>query len=142
MEEIRAKQTKYAESRKEIANKRWENKDAQAMHMHEHMDMHTGCLSFSSSNIPSKKKKVYRAKSPIPPPIEEVISYCKERKNGIDPQKWYDHYAARGWMIGKNKMKDWKAAVRTWEQNEFSTKTVNPRTDADEILDRCLRGEM
>lgn len=53
-----------------------------------------------------------------PPTLEEVTSYCKERNNSVDPQKWYDFYAAKGWMIGKNKMKDWKAAVRTWERNE------------------------
>ena len=52
----------------------------------------------------------------IPPTLEEVISYCKERNNSVDPQKWYDFYSAKGWMIGKNKMKDWKAAVRTWER--------------------------
>jgi hypothetical protein len=51
-----------------------------------------------------------------PPTLEEVISYCKERNNSVDPQKWYDFYSAKGWMIGKNKMKDWKAAVRTWER--------------------------
>lgn len=51
-----------------------------------------------------------------PPTLEEVAAYCQERNNGVDPQKWYDFYAAKGWMIGKNKMKDWKAAVRTWER--------------------------
>lgn len=52
----------------------------------------------------------------IPPTLEEVISYCKERNNSVDPQKWYDFYESKGWMIGKNKMKNWKAAVRTWER--------------------------
>jgi len=53
-----------------------------------------------------------------PPTLEEVAAYCQERNNGVDPQKWYDFYAAKGWMIGKNKMKDWKAAVRTWEKRQ------------------------
>jgi hypothetical protein len=53
-----------------------------------------------------------------PPTLEEVAAYCKERNNGVDPQKWYDFYSAKGWMIGKNKMKDWKAAVRTWEKSD------------------------
>ena len=53
-----------------------------------------------------------------PPTLEEVAAYCQERNNGVDPQKWYDFYAAKGWMIGKNKMKDWKAAVRTWERGQ------------------------
>lgn len=59
----------------------------------------------------------------IPPKIEDVISYCKERNNGVDVNKWYDFYSSKGWMIGKNKMKDWKAAVRTWEKK--SEKTEN-----------------
>ena len=48
--------------------------------------------------------------------MDEVRDYCKERNNGIDPQAWMDFYSSKGWMIGKNKMKDWKAAVRTWER--------------------------
>jgi hypothetical protein len=59
----------------------------------------------------------------IPPTLEEVTSYCKERNNSVDPQKWYDFYAAKGWMIGKNKMKDWKAAVRTWERRDSEKNT-------------------
>jgi hypothetical protein len=51
-----------------------------------------------------------------PPTLEEVKAYCLERKNSVDPQKWHDFYTAKNWMIGKNKMKDWKAAVRTWER--------------------------
>jgi hypothetical protein len=48
--------------------------------------------------------------------LDDIRDYCSERKNGIDAQAFIDFYAAKGWMIGKNKMKDWKAAVRTWEQ--------------------------
>jgi len=66
----------------------------------------------------------------IPPTLEEVAEYCKQRNNSVDPQKWYDFYSAKGWMIGKNKMKDWKAAVRTWEKsNDFGngrSKSSNP----------------
>jgi len=54
----------------------------------------------------------------IPPTAEEVASYCRERNNNVDPQSFIDFYASKGWMIGKNKMKDWKAAVRTWEKRE------------------------
>ncbi len=51
----------------------------------------------------------------IPPTLEEVKAYCQERHNNVDPEKWHNFYAAKDWMIGKNKIKDWKAAVRTWE---------------------------
>src|SRR3990167_1401554 len=53
-----------------------------------------------------------------PPSFEEVSQYCLERGNGVDTKKWHDFYTAKGWMIGKNKMKDWKAAVRMWEKND------------------------
>ncbi len=51
-----------------------------------------------------------------PPTIEEVKAYCRERKNDVDPEKFVDFYESKGWMIGKNKMKSWKAALRTWEK--------------------------
>ena len=56
-----------------------------------------------------------------PPTLEEVQSYCSERKNGVDAQRFIDYYSSNGWMVGKNKMKDWKAAVRTWERNSFGS---------------------
>lgn len=51
----------------------------------------------------------------IPPSVEEVQAYCDERDNHINANEFVDFYSSKGWMIGKNKMKDWKAAVRTWE---------------------------
>ena len=53
-----------------------------------------------------------------PPTLEEVTAYCKERGNNVDPQRFIDHYTANGWKVGKNTMKDWKAAVRTWEKDK------------------------
>lgn len=53
----------------------------------------------------------------IPPTLEEVAAYCKERNNRVDAGRFVDFYTAKGWMVGKNKMKDWKSAVRTWERN-------------------------
>lgn len=59
-----------------------------------------------------------RGKRFSPPTVDEVREYCQERNNGIDAAAFVDFYAARGWMIGKTHMKDWKAAVRTWERRE------------------------
>lgn len=76
-----------------------------------------------------------RAKRFVPPTVDEVRAYCQDRQNGIDPQRFIDHYTSNGWMVGKNKMKDWKAAVRTWEQREKpwgqpkTTKSSNPFLD-------------
>ena len=70
--------------------------------------------NISDSDEPSKPK----TKRFTPPAVEEVQAYCKERKNNVDAQRFVDFYEAKGWMLGKNKMKDWKAAVRTWERND------------------------
>lgn len=54
----------------------------------------------------------------VPPSAEEVRAYCQERGNHVDPEAFVDFYTSKGWMVGKNKMKDWKAAVRTWEKDD------------------------
>lgn len=53
----------------------------------------------------------------VPPTPQEVDAYCQQRQNGIDGNEFCDFYASKGWMIGKSKMKDWRAAVRTWEKS-------------------------
>ena len=50
------------------------------------------------------------------PTVEEVAEYCHERGNNIDPEAFIDHYESNGWIVGRSPMKDWKAAVRTWEK--------------------------
>lgn len=54
----------------------------------------------------------------IPPTVEDVRAYCEERKNKVDPEMFIDFYESKGWMVGKNKMKNWKACVRTWEKKD------------------------
>ena len=84
-------------------------------------DQQTGNKDLTTNkNDKNDKNNIYAHFTP--PTLEEVISYCKERNNSVDPQKWYDFYSAKGWMIGKNKMKDWKAAVRTWERGDNKPK--------------------
>ena len=66
-----------------------------------------------------------RTKRFSPPTLEEVRAYCADRKNNVDAQRFVDYYTANGWMVGKNKMKDWKAAVRTWERSNTSPSKAN-----------------
>ena len=56
------------------------------------------------------------------PTVEEVRAYCKERGNRVDPVAFVSFYESNGWKVGRNAMKDWRAAVRTWEQREGGTK--------------------
>lgn len=62
-----------------------------------------------------------------PPSVEEVVSYCRERKNGVDAQRFVDFYASKGWKVGNNPMKDWKAAVRTWEGRDRETQAASAK---------------
>lgn len=61
-----------------------------------------------------------KEKSPrfIPPTLTDVEEYCREKKISIDCQRFVDFYESKGWMIGKNKMKDWRAAVRNWARGQ------------------------
>ena len=61
-----------------------------------------------------------------PPTLEEVENYVRERGASVDAQKFIDFYMSKGWMIGKNPMKDWKAAVRTWENREDTDNSSKP----------------
>lgn len=74
----------------------------------------------------------------IPPPLELVKEYCLSRNNGIDPQRFIDHYTSNGWMVGKTKMKDWQASVRTWEQRDKGKK---PAERSAGIRGRCLNDD-
>lgn len=58
-----------------------------------------------------------------PPTLLEVVAYCKERGNSVNPEKWFAHYQSNGWKVGKNSLKDWRAAVRTWEHSQYDIKT-------------------
>lgn len=62
-----------------------------------------------SADTPKRFKK---------PTLEEVAAYCRERKNNVNPQRFIDFYTSKGWKVGKEPMKDWKACIRTWEQDE------------------------
>lgn len=68
-----------------------------------------------TESIRKQENRKKKTKPFTPPSVQEVFDYCQKRGNGIDAKMFIDSYEAKGWMIGKNKMKDWKAAVRTWE---------------------------
>lgn len=91
-------------------NQDMENRDMENPYME-------NCTQLNNKELNNKelnnKKYIYRFQKPT---IDEIKAYCKERNNNVDPNKFFDFYEAKDWMIGKNKMKDWKACVRTWEK--------------------------
>lgn len=77
----------------------------------------TNIITNTNLSIIGKTKKF------VKPTVEEIRTYCKEIGANINPEQFYDYYESKGWMIGKNKMKDWKAAVRTWKRNSCGNST-------------------
>ena len=79
----------------------------------------------------SKKKASSRF---TPPTLEEVQAYCRERGNNVDAERFINYYTANGWKVGKNSMKDWKAAVRTWERSDAKP-AQKQKADGSEYAD-------
>lgn len=91
--------------------------------------------SIVEENTPQKRKRF------VPPTIEEVKAYCQERNNGVDAERFVDYYTSNGWLVGKNKMKDWKAAVRTWERkgNNGQQQQGNSSFDVDDFFQAAVQ---
>ena len=80
----------------------------------------------------------------VPPTLEEVQAYCQERDNSVDAERFIDYYTSNGWLVGKNKMKDWKAAVRTWEKSGYNNKPQQEQGSGNifvDMLNEMQRGD-
>ena len=126
-EEIAAYRAKRDQSR-DAAKRRWSHRNesvgnADAMRSQCGRNADASSQDANPSKIDANHKPITNNQSNrgktasrfVPPTPDEVKVYCKERGNSVDPSRFVDFYAAKGWMVGKNKMRDWKAAVRTWE---------------------------
>jgi uncharacterized protein YdaU (DUF1376 family) len=94
-------------------------------HMTTHMTGHTtGHMENVNVNenedVTVTRKRGSGGKGFTPPTLQEVADYCTERGNSVDPESWLDYYTSNGWLVGKNPMKDWRAAVRTWEKRAIA----------------------
>lgn len=85
-------------------------------------------------NNENKENKEKRFQKPA---IGEVKAYCEERKNGIDPQQFVNFYDSKGWRIGKDPMKDWRAAVRTWEQRRKAEQNPKGSGKYDHLITKA-----
>ncbi|MCD8101698.1 MAG: hypothetical protein LUE26_03870, partial [Alistipes sp.] len=153
MDQDRAKYEATCEKRKAAINKRWENENADektGIQMNTNVtdeykriqaytsDTNTIQSNTIQSNIirdadaptPKRQKKF------IPPTVEEVEAYCREKDYHIDAQQFVDFYETSGWMRQKTKIKDWRACVRTWvrRQNGQANQSGKPTGPQPEIL--------
>jgi hypothetical protein len=90
-------------------------------------NVYTGKDSIGKLSIDNIKENTKRKFTK--PTIEEIQEYCKERNNGINAEAFYDFYESKDWYVGKNKMKDWKACVRTWEKRSNENKKLESRPE-------------
>ena len=72
------------------------------------------------------------------PTIEQVKAYCLERNKGVDAERWFNFYVSKGWLVGKTKMKDWKASVRTWEK-ETLVSPINKKTNDELFYENVMK---
>ena len=74
------------------------------------------------------------------PTIDEIQDYCIERNNNVNAEHFFDYYESNGWKVGKNSMKDWKAAVRTWERSEYRkpNSKKNSKEDAINVVNNLM----
>lgn len=90
------------------------------------------CLQFDAPEEKRVEENRVEENKPVrrftPPNVDEVKTYCDERNNGIDPSAFIDYYTVNNWMRGKNKIKDWKACVRTWEARNPKQETKKANT--------------
>ena len=162
LDEDSARYDAICATKAKAAHDRWKKKALQAHEpestgMHMHADactstgMHGGASKIDAndankqlaiSNLKeidkdkslSTKKTTKQQERFTPPSVEEVAAYCRERKNTVNAEQFCDYYTANGWKVGRHSMKDWKAAVRTWEHKEVEKGTAdNDRWTADNL---------
>ena len=89
----------------------------------------------SSAKSTTTKRKCFEK-----PTLSEIKAYCIERNNNVDAQHFYDYYESNGWKVGKNSMKNWQAAVRTWEKNSYTNTTKQTKkTNTEQTLDAIYK---
>lgn len=122
------------EKRRKAAEERWMQKHANAsksMQMDTDTETETDTDTETETETDTERPKGLSKREKIPsvskretasrfhpPTVEEVEAYCRERHNNVDAERFVDFYTSNGWKVGKNPMKDWKSAVRTWERRE------------------------
>ena len=88
----------------------------------------------SSAKSTTPKRKHFEK-----PTLSEIEQYCTERNNNVNAEHFFDYYESNGWKVGKNSMKDWKAAVRTWERSEYRNVKVSKKQQAIDVVNDLMQ---
>ena len=90
-------------------------------------------LHSSAKSTTTKRKRFEK------PTLSEIKQYCIERGNKVDAQHFFDYYESNGWKVGKNSMKNWQAAVRTWERSEYRKPATTKKSNTEQTLDAIYK---
>ena len=90
-------------------------------------------IDSSAKSTTTKRKRFEK------PTLSEIKRYCIERNNNVSAEQFYDYYESNGWKVGKNSMKDWKAAVRTWERSEYRNIKVSKKQQAIDVVNDLMQ---
>lgn len=138
-----ARYAEICEKRRKNIQKRWSDTNEYKSIQENTTDTNSNTNSSSNSNPNSSSNDnsirleeaadAPQRKRFVKPSIEDIQDYCIETGRTIDAQRFFDYYESNGWKVGRNPMKDWKAAVRTWRQNEANDmkNTVLDYTDEE-----------
>ena len=88
----------------------------------------------SSAKSTTTKRKRFEK-----PTLSQITQYCLERNNNVNAEHFFDYYESNGWKVGKNSMKDWKAAVRTWERSEYRNVKVSKKQQAIDVVNDLMQ---
>ena len=142
IDEDAAAYQKIVEQRQAAAGKRWSTDAGACESMREMQYININPTSTINTSLGKETLSIERVeKRFVAPTVDDVRSYCDERHSSVDPETFVNFYASKGWMVGKSPMKDWKAAVRGWEQRDRKeTRPKKPgRFDA---LNEAIRKEL
>lgn len=92
--------------------------------------------AIDKNRLDKNRKDIKHIRNQIPPTLQMLSEYIQENGYNVDAEAFMDYYNSKGWMVGRNKMKDWQASVRNWSRNEYGKKPKKPKHDSD--LDAIL----
>ena len=96
---------------------------------------HTDNNEYINNNSLYKKGSSHFQK----PSLEAIREYCSSRGNNVDAEQFFNFYESKGWVVGKSPMKDWKAAIRTWEKREKEVPQRKRATHKESVLEHNLK---
>jgi hypothetical protein len=124
-----------SEERKEY-KREWIKKKREQEKVVDNVDTSRPQYTNTEADTDTDKPLKTRTKKFSPPTQEEVLAYCQERSNKVDAERFMAHYTSNGWKVGKNPMKNWKAAVITWEKNDGAGNEKDTQSRAKRFSDK------